>query len=212
MIGIASSFINSIKKPWLWPGNEFCYRLVFSKETKGIILEDDCLPNKSFFNFCNEMLEFHKENKEVWHISGCTLYEKKDYKFSYYYSIYPGMWGWATWSDRWKNYELDMLKIGKNIKSYKYYNRNILSVRFFNEIYKKMSNREIDTWDYQWIFTIWKYNGICITPNRNFISNIGFDENATHTIKNYDSRANLKTKEIKVINHPIQSFFMGMIY
>ena len=65
-----------------------------------------------------------------------------------------------------------------------------------------MENNEIDTWDYQWIFTIWNNNGFCITPNYNLISNIGFDDSGTHTKNVNDSRSTQKTDKIIDIIHP----------
>ena len=77
----------------------------FNNVKKGIILEDDCLPSLSFFKYCEKLLDFHAENKNVWHISGAVMHKQKNYKPSYYYSVYPGMWGWASWSNRWKEYK-----------------------------------------------------------------------------------------------------------
>ncbi len=52
-------------------------------------------------------------------------------------------------------------------------------------------------------FTILSNNGLCINPNINLISNIGFDSAATHTNKTNDKLANLKTYEFsKKIIHP----------
>jgi hypothetical protein len=41
-------------------------------------------------------------------------------------------------------------------------------------------NPNPDSWDYQWQFSIWQQNGLCIIPKVNLISNIGFIQDATH--------------------------------
>mgnify|MGYP001267844952 CR=1 FL=1 len=174
----------------------------FNNVDKGIILEDDCLPSLTFFNYCEVLLNHHADNKNIWHISGAVMHKQKNYNPSYYYSVYPGMWGWATWSNRWKEYKFDMNEIDLNLKNYKYFNSRSISRSFFNKIKKRMENNEIDTWDYQWIFTIWQNNALCVTPNYNLVSNIGFSEDATHTININDSRSNNRKVEIESIIHP----------
>ncbi|MDD3437175.1 MAG: hypothetical protein PHC64_08505 [Candidatus Gastranaerophilales bacterium] len=58
----------------------------FNQEADGIILEDDCLPSQSFFNYCEELLDYYKEDKRIWHISGANLLRTTDLEESYYFS------------------------------------------------------------------------------------------------------------------------------
>ena len=39
---------------------------LFENEKNGIILEDDCIPSKSFFHFCEQMLERYKNKDQVY--------------------------------------------------------------------------------------------------------------------------------------------------
>jgi hypothetical protein len=63
-------------------------------------------------------------------------------------------------------------------------------------------NNQIDTWDYQWVFTILINSGLGITPNNNLISNIGFNEDATHTKDMNSSSSNRQRTRIENICHP----------
>ena len=45
----------------------------FGNEERGIILEDDIIPDPSFFSFCAELLERHERDPEVFAISGCNF-------------------------------------------------------------------------------------------------------------------------------------------
>jgi hypothetical protein len=77
----------------------------FKNVEQGIILEDDCLPDQSFFGFCQELLNKYKNNKQIFNISGNNFQDgmwRGD--GSYYFSKYFHCWGWATWADRWQNY------------------------------------------------------------------------------------------------------------
>ena len=174
----------------------------FNNVERGIILEDDTLPSITFFKFCEILLNRYANNKNIWHISGAVMHKKRTYKPSYYYSVYPGMWGWASWSNRWKEYKFNMKDININIKDYKYYNSKSISSSFFKKIKKRMENNEIDTWEYKWIFTIWNNNALCVTPNYNLVSNIGFNHLGTHTKDANDYRSKQKKEDLISVIHP----------
>jgi hypothetical protein len=46
---------------------------IFEQVEEAIILEDDCLPDPSFFRFCDEMLERYRDNERVGMVSGGNL-------------------------------------------------------------------------------------------------------------------------------------------
>jgi len=60
----------------------------------------------------------------------------------------------------------------------------------------------IDTWDYPLAFSIMINNGLCITPNTNLVSNIGFGEGGTRTTNEKDIHANIPIRELGGIVHP----------
>lgn len=176
----------------------------FKNEEQGIILEDDCLPDLSFFGFCEELLKKYKNNKKIMMISGNNFqFGIKRGDSDYYFSKYNHIWGWATWKRAWLKYDLKMLgypnfKKDEKIKSI-WNNKKIQNywLYIFDEVY----NNKINTWDYQWTYAIWNNNGLCILPNINLVSNIGFGKGASHT-KIYDKFSNIKTGKIKNISHP----------
>lgn len=81
----------------------------FENEKDGIILEDDIVPDISFFNFCEELLDKYNDNKEIWTITGYAPV-KTDIESSYYFAKIPHCWGLATWADRWKYFDKDLTK------------------------------------------------------------------------------------------------------
>lgn len=171
----------------------------FGQEQDGIILEDDCLPNPSFFGYCEELLDYYKGSKKVMHISGDQFIPDFDNGASYYFTKIQHCWGWASWADRWADYDFDLDEFKeKDIKNFSD-NKNVQ--KYWLDILNKMKRGEIDTWDYQWVFTIVLKNGLCINPAKNLISNIGFGENSTHTSDEDNPLANLPTYEIKDIVH-----------
>ena len=76
---------------------------IFEQVEEAIILEDDCLPDPSFFRFCDEMLERYRDNERVGMVSGGNLqFGRHRGTGSYYFSKYTHIWGWASWRRAWK--------------------------------------------------------------------------------------------------------------
>jgi hypothetical protein len=174
----------------------------FSKEEMGIILEDDCLPNDDFFHFCEEMLIRYSYNNNIFSISGNNFQKEINSNYSYYYSKYIHIWGWATWRRAWLKNDL-YISFWPEWKSsnswHSLFSDNIERV-YWENIFDLAYNNKIDTWDYSWIASVWYYNGIAITPNKNLVSNLGFNADATHTKKNDNKFANLPVSRIGKLN------------
>ena len=186
----------------------------FNNEEMGIILEDDCLPSQSFFWFCEELLVKYKDDMRVWHISGDNFQSgliRGD--GDYYFSKYNHIWGWATWSNRWDYYDVEMKSFSRFnkeglIKSIFYKND---TKKYWSAIFTRVSQGKIDTWDYQWTYTALCNNGLSITPNKNLISNIGFGPEATHTFDLGSPQSVLESEEVSFpLKHP--SFMMIDVY
>ena len=153
----------------------------FNKEKQGIILEDDCVPSKSFFLYCEKFLNVFYKNKKIWSISGYNHFQNGNKNF-FFFSRTPGVWGWATWKDRWKKYKTNpkIVKI-KNFHSY-----GFIFTSFWNNIFKNI-NCKSNSWDYQFVYLIMKNQGYSIRPNLSLIKNIGFGNDATHTKEKFQS-------------------------
>ena len=83
--------------------------IVFSNEKTAIILEDDTLPDISFFDFCEALLKYYRNDQNIGHISGCTEYPHASRSnCSYSISSIINICGWATWKRAWKHFDLNM--------------------------------------------------------------------------------------------------------
>lgn len=178
----------------------------FNLVNEAIILEDDCLPNQSFFIFCQEMLEKYRSYPEVGMISGVNFQKgRRRGDGDYYFSKYMHIWGWATWSDRWNNsYDVDMRTWPsfKKSKDFMEITKNKAIKRYWESIFEKVYRGKMDTWDYQWLFANWLHKRCSVIPNSNLISNIGFGDGATHT-KIESVISSLPVQEIMFpIKHP----------
>ncbi|SEA25837.1 nucleotide-diphospho-sugar transferase [Pedobacter hartonius] len=178
----------------------------FQNEEEGIILEDDCLPSNSFFNFCDTMLEKYRFDTRIRHITGCNLQHGNTWgEASYYFSNLTHVWGWAGWKRVWKDYDKHLTTYNKDDVAEKL--SNVFQDRFILEnwtrIFEEVKSGKIDTWDYQLTFINFFNNGLSIIPNRNLISNIGYGADATHTVDTNSKNAFIAVQEISEITAPL---------
>jgi hypothetical protein len=180
---------------------------LFEQVEEAIILEDDCLPSSDFFFFCQELLEYYRNDMRIWSICGHNFQDGQwRGDGSYYFSRYPDPWGWATWRRCWQQYD-------RNLKDWPdFYDRSLfgemvenpLEVEHWTNIFSNLhKNDEIDAnvWDYRWIFTCLKNGSLSIWPNVNLVSNIGFREDSTHC-KVENRWSNLSLNHLQDIKHP----------
>jgi hypothetical protein len=103
--------------------------------------------------------------------------------YSYYFSSYNHVWGWASWRRAWKLYDRDMVSWSeaKNLNIFNNNGGNDCFVKYWTKIFDNYTAGKIDTWDYPWTYSCWIQSGLTILPNVNLVSNIGFGDDATHT-------------------------------
>jgi hypothetical protein len=155
----------------------------FDNVEEGIVLEDDCLPDPSFFPFCTELLEHFRNNEEISMICGCNESESTPSPYSYIYSKYGHLWGWASWRRVWKQYDVTM-KVWQSPQNRRAIKKAMGDNQMWNsrawsyiQTYKGIK----DTWDFQWEAYRLLNHQYAVIPTKNMIQNLGFGKDATHT-------------------------------
>ena len=178
----------------------------FNNVPYGIILEDDIKPSYSFFPYCQELLERYKEEKKVMHITGLNWQNgRRRGKADYYFSRYPGTWGWATWANKWKLFDHNVSGLQNYIKEnrIKFITGSRSEQKYHLESFKRVQKEPDHIWDYAWIYSVFKNRGYCIWPNKSLVRNVGFGPNSTHTTSLNDERATHKIMELEFpLKHP----------
>lgn len=176
----------------------------FEHEEAGVIIEDDCLPSNTFMKYCGELLSKYKGSEDIFAIDGSNYSAISSEKDSYAFSKYTMIWGWATWRDKWSKMDLNMKDIdqfynGKFKSIFKTYNE-----RFYWKTHlDNIVNGNIDTWDFQWMYSIWKNNGKVISPCINMVKNLGFGIDATHSKSSRNLFEDAKCNNIQFpLSHP----------
>jgi len=166
------------------PTIEIALNWFFEQVEMGIIFEDDCLPDPTFFDFADTMLEKYKNDERILHINGSNFqFGKTCGDGSYYFSRYAHSWGYATWRRAWKLYDhnLSTFPRFKTNKQIDEIIKNRTEQKFWLGFFQKLYNNKFPFWDARWTYAIWSHNGMCITPNQNLVENIGWQGDATHT-------------------------------
>ncbi len=175
----------------------------FEHVEEGIIIEDDCLPALAFFDFCERLLAKYRHDTRVMQICGNKFLSQRYGDGDYFFSLIPHIWGWATWRRAWQLADIPM-KTWPAFRDGGYLKEQFADQRYrqrwkgyFEDTYQK----KIDSWGWPWTYTVISNHGLSICPNENLVSNIGFGQDATHTIDSNDL-ANVPAQEVKLDKDP----------
>ena len=164
-------------------------RWFFENVEQGILLEDDCLPDQSFFCYCEELLNHYHDDERIFSINGCNM-GYSGCTASYCFTTFMNMWGWATWRRVVDLIDFDLLYL-KRLKFRKLWlyrklnadnllKMDLVWIQYWDDKISSLLNG-LDTWDYRWILNQLDHGGFSIVPFKNMVTNIGFGVNSTHT-------------------------------
>jgi hypothetical protein len=188
----------------VWQGLDW----VFDRCDEAVILEDDCLPDPTFFPYCTELLARYRDDPRVAMISGDNFQSAppRDDGHGYYFSAIAHVWGWATWRRAWRRwFDVSMKTWPADRESA--WLRDLLIEDEVRATYRRafdaVHEGKVDTWDAQWQLAVWRSRGLVALPSVNLVSNLGFGESATHTKKADSPDANLPTAAMQFpLRHP----------
>lgn len=179
----------------------------FSQEEKGIILEDDCVPDLSFFRFATDLLDYYADNERVMHIGSLNTIPNltAGLSESYAFTQLPFVWGWAGWGRAWKKMSIDFEGLDEFEQTHlldDYISDPMVKVYLMDKFRMTRKGR-IKSWAYAWHYSILKNKGLCIIPKYNLVRNIGIAaEDATNTTKT-SKLANIKPRRLSFpLVHP----------
>ena len=157
----------------------------FERAEQLVVIEDDCLPDLSFFEFCDELLDRYATDTRVGQICGCSRYVSQIHRdTSYIFSRYGPIWGWASWRRAWSYYDISM-KTWPRFRSMKGLDgvtQSIAEATFRTQLYDDLYSRSPNTWDFQWGYAKLSQGLLSVIPCRNLITNIGNGSDATHPV------------------------------
>lgn len=154
----------------------------FSKEERGIILEDDIVPSDYFFTFCENALDIYKDNKEIGSIGGrCEVgVGSSPNSNDTFFSSKFFCWGWASWSDR-------ILGLDTNISSNSDVKKDMLNSLVYPEnlmvkgMYGLVESKQVNSWAYEYDLNFRFKGQLQLLPSHNMVTNIGFQTEGAHS-------------------------------
>ena len=156
---------------------------VFDEFDRMILLEDDCVPQRYFFDFMETCLTNYENNPEVFGISGYTvpLTESilKTYPYDAYFYPRIGSWGWATWKKAWRRFESNFAN------AYKRAIENNIDLSQGGTDLPLMCQQMLNgtlknSWDTYWAISVYLNKGYYVYPTYSHIENIGMDGSGSH--------------------------------
>lgn len=173
----------------------------FKQVDKLIILEDDCVPDNSFFQYCEDLLNRYQNDERISYISGLNHFEAWDFGGdSYGFTKTGAIWGWATWRRAWEKYDYAVSEINNGYIK-KQLRNNVKDapkrISVWEETNRRVAQGEkISYWDWQWGFVKYTQSQYVVVPKYNLICNIGTGLESTHAQK-----ATSKHRKYKDYNH-----------
>ena len=156
---------------------------VFEEYERIILLEDDCVPQRHFFDYMKDCLNRYADCQRVFGISGYSVpipqYLLKSYKSDIYFFPRIGSWGWATWRRAWKHLERDL-----EAAYHKACQQGVDLSQGGTDVpvmLKSMLEGKLnDVWSLNWMLSMFLHKGLYVYPTRSHIDNIGMDGSGVH--------------------------------
>jgi hypothetical protein len=140
-----------------------------------IVLEDDIVTSPFFLAYLNRALDKYANEKQVWHISGWNYPIDPDGLEEAFFWRVMNCWGWATWSDRWRHFHKDPVKLTQSWSRQMIKRFNLDGTCDFWSQVKLNASGELNSWAIFWYATIFEQGGFCLNPARSLVCNIGHD-------------------------------------
>ncbi len=154
----------------------------FGQVDEGIILEDDCLPDISFFYFSEQMLLKYRNIDNIGMIAGTNFFFNKYKKDSCFFSSLLNIWGWATWKRTWiESGDYSDVKVEgiKNSIDARYKNTEYAAYLF--DMLINDTKGIVQMWEIDLIKYMILNDSMIVVPFKNLISNIGYS--GTHNTR-----------------------------
>lgn len=187
----------------------------FSNEVNGVVLEDDCLPSRAFFEFSVYSFGILEAEDDVWLSCGTQFTPASITRNMPSLCSYPLIWGWASTSSKWSEIrkalkeDLDRPTLG----SFRYGIQGL----YWTSGARRAKEGFVDAWDTPLASAMWQRRKMVLLPGVNLVSNRGMDDHATHT-KNPSPWLNLSVGEFlypsqsPVFSHEIGKWLSSNFY
>jgi hypothetical protein len=164
----------------------------FSQIDEAIFVEDDHLPDPSFFPWCAAMLARYRDDATVLQVVGRNELGRWDGNAGDHHLIHrANPAGWATWRRAWRaasrvDLPGDSAAIDAQVTAGRL---DPLVAEHFRMMLGFVGREAYGAWDNDWLLRRALLGGLSVVPPVNLIAHVGFDADATHNRFAADIRA-----------------------
>lgn len=153
----------------------------FQEVSEAIVLEDDVVPDPTFFAWCARMLDRYRDEPRVMHVSGRNHLGRWTQTGGGHCLLHrANAWGWATWRRAWQH-QVPMPGTPDDIARVATSSAvDPLVVDNFLMLQELAVIRNLQSWDTAWELRKALAGGLSVVPSVNLVANIGFGPEATH--------------------------------
>jgi hypothetical protein len=156
---------------------------VFEHEENVIILEDDCIPTKDFFQFVSEAISILEHDQRIWLLGGTQVLTNLELP-DVFLSKYPITWGWATTKGKWHEIRTALLDLESKYSNYGNMGLSIVENSYWRSGSRRSYSGMIDVWDIPLAMALLAKEKFCLLPSQSLVMNVGDDGFALHTNSN----------------------------
>ena len=149
---------------------------VFENHDRIIVLEDDICTSPYYLQYMNEAFDLYRDIPQVMHVAGFTNLSLNTPHF--YFTPHMSGWGWGTWRDRWQRHFVHYKTREEALQGMTEDDQSAIQYGGVFPCLKSLAKSPIP-WDICWEIAIYKAHGLCLTPARTLVRNIGL-KNGTH--------------------------------
>ncbi len=179
---------------------------VLSHHDSAIIVEDDALPDPSFFEFSADLLEHYRHHSGVLAIAGESKVppEFTDDATSYRFSRMGPAGAWATWADRWIPFAASLgSPLAASLRRISASPRLSRKEKmYWSGLLSANTTRAMDSWAYPFMLHGVLTDQVTATPNGNLVLDTGIGPDARH-MRTDDVLAQQVNGMIFPLRHPM---------
>jgi hypothetical protein len=154
----------------------FALHSTFEAAEAAIVLEDDCVVRPGGIDFFRTGLAELERDRRIRSLCGylfpCRFLRGDDEPLMLRRFC---TWGWATWRDRWRDYDPELGRVVQRLEEKKLGLEDVAADLAELCRSPKYLNGEADVWSPSWILEHYATGSYCVYPCDSLIDNIGFD-------------------------------------
>ena len=159
---------------------------VLKQHHRIIVMEDDLIVSSSFLSYMNDALIKYEASEEVYQISGYMIPHKLPLRNPGFLRA-PGSWGWATWADKWGNFDLNDYSLLNSGNERNFSRFDLGGFYPHLDSLRKNKKGKLDTWGVKWYAHIFLRDGLCLYPPHSLVKNIGHDKSGVNCGDKYNT-------------------------